>query len=124
MNDFTEGKNIISIKYTVRKHEPLIPDLLSVHALSGCDTVPMYFGIGKKKALKVAGTMKLSSLGKTDVTKDQYLSESRKFVAACYGAKYEKSSKNRYKQLLEYIKYFEDKSLVLNSFFQNVIISP
>ena len=100
MTDFTEGKNIISINDTVKKHKPLIPELLSVHALSGCDTVPMYFGIGKKKALKVAATLKLSFLGEIDATEDQYLSESRKFIAACYSAKYESSSKNRYIQLL------------------------
>ena len=95
MVDFTEDKNIISIKDTVKKHTVLIPRLLSALAISGCDTVPMYYGIGKRKAFNVAGKLKLSFLGQLEATEYQYLSESRKFVAACYSAKNETSSKNR-----------------------------
>ena len=32
---------------TVKKHTVLIPGLVSVYAKSGCDTVPIYYGIGK-----------------------------------------------------------------------------
>ena len=49
--DFTEGKNIISIKDTVKKYKVLILGLLSEHAISGCDTAPIYYGIGKKRKL-------------------------------------------------------------------------
>ena len=59
MADFTEGKNIISVKDTVKKHKVLISGLLSVHAKSGCDTVPINYGIGRKKVLDVAGKVKL-----------------------------------------------------------------
>ena len=39
---------------TVKKHKVLIPGLVSVYAKSGCDTVPIYYGIGNEKALNVA----------------------------------------------------------------------
>ena len=32
---------------TVKKHKVLIPGLVSVYAKSGCDTVSIYYGIGK-----------------------------------------------------------------------------
>ena len=37
MAEFSEGKSIISIKDSVKTHNQLIPDLLSVHAPTGCD---------------------------------------------------------------------------------------
>ena len=39
---------------TVKKHKVLISGLVSVYAKSGCDTVPIYYGIGNEKALNVA----------------------------------------------------------------------
>ena len=42
MANFKEVKNIISIKDTVKKHKVLIPGLLSLHAISDCDTAPIY----------------------------------------------------------------------------------
>ena len=36
--EFSEGKSIISIKDSVKTHNQLIPDSLSVHALTGCDS--------------------------------------------------------------------------------------
>ena len=39
---------------TVKKHKVLILGLVSVYAKSGCDTVPIYYGIGNEKALNVA----------------------------------------------------------------------
>ena len=37
---------------TVKNEEQIAHDQLAYHALSGCDTVACYFGIGKVKALK------------------------------------------------------------------------
>ena len=70
--------------------------LLSTHALSGCDTAVKMFGIEKKETLKVASKLPLAFLSQEEASKDQYLSESRKFVAGCYGAKNESSSNSRY----------------------------
>ena len=54
MPSFSEARSIISIRDTVKTHKQLIPNTLSAHALTGCDTVPMMYGIGKKKAISVA----------------------------------------------------------------------
>ena len=95
MADFNEKKSITSIRDSVENHRQLIPNLLYVHALTGCDTVPMLYGIGKKKAINIAKKLPLSYLGQEDASDEQYLSESKRFIAACYGAKCESSSKNR-----------------------------
>ena len=42
----------IDIKATVIEHNNIIPNLLSAHALSGCDTTACYFGIGKGTVVK------------------------------------------------------------------------
>ena len=49
MTNFTEGKNIISLKDTGRNHEVMIPGLLSIHAISDCNTVPMFYGVARKE---------------------------------------------------------------------------
>ena len=95
MADFSEKNRIISINESVENNKLLIPSLLSLHALTGCDTVAMLYGIGKKKAINIAKKYPLSYLGQECASPDQYLSESKKFIAACYGAKFESSSKNR-----------------------------
>ena len=46
------GRSVIYICSTVKNEEQIAHDLLACHALSGCDTVACYFGIGKVKALK------------------------------------------------------------------------
>lgn len=46
-------RGVIDIDATVNANPLIIPNLLAAHALSGCDTVASYFGIGKGKALKV-----------------------------------------------------------------------
>ena len=46
MDDFKGAKNIISIMQTVEKHCDLVNSLIPVHALIGCDKVPMMLGIG------------------------------------------------------------------------------
>ena len=47
------GRAIIDIDATVRKSMHIIPVLLAVHAISGCDVVASYFNIGKGIVLKV-----------------------------------------------------------------------
>ena len=43
---------VIDIKATVHVHHSIITNLLAAHALSGCDTIASYFGIGKGTVLK------------------------------------------------------------------------
>ena len=41
------GRSIINIAETVKKHCQILPNLLPAHALTGCDTVACHFGVGK-----------------------------------------------------------------------------
>ena len=50
MSEFSKRRTIISIRDTVKNHKQLTPGLLSVHALTGRDTVPMMHDIGKKES--------------------------------------------------------------------------
>ena len=67
MADFTEGKNIISIKDIVKNHKVFIIGWFSAHAVSSCDTVPIYCRIGKKTAFIAA---KKLFLGQEKATQD------------------------------------------------------
>ena len=96
MEDFIEGKSLISIRKTVEKHKDLIPSLLTVHTLTGCDTVPKMFGIGKGKALNVMKKCTLQCLGDKDTSYTNFMEESKKFVTYCYGMTEVSSSRNRF----------------------------
>ena len=48
-----QNRTVIDIDATVENHLSVVPHLLSAHALTGCDTVASYYGIGKGMALKV-----------------------------------------------------------------------
>ena len=45
-------RTVVDIGKTVLKHSEIVERILPVHALSGCDTVASYFGIGKTTVLK------------------------------------------------------------------------
>ena len=61
-----------------------------MHTLSGCDSVPTMYGIGKGKALEAAKIHALQNLGNFDANV-----ESKRFIARCYEQKETSSSKNR-----------------------------
>ena len=94
MASFGESKSIISISKTVEE-QPIISSLIGVHALSGCDSVPALFGIGKTKALGVSKKMELNFIRQRDSKIEDVLLEGRQFVAGCYGLKGTDSSVNR-----------------------------
>ena len=49
---FLEGtgsnRNVIDIGKTAEKQKDVVPSLLAAHVLSGCNSVPMLYGLGKK----------------------------------------------------------------------------
>ena len=63
LEDFSADKTLISISKSVAENTSLIPSLLSAHALTGCDTVPIMFGIGKTKLINIVKTFPLKYLG-------------------------------------------------------------
>ena len=106
MEGFKEKKNVISIKDSVKKHIEVIPQVLSLHALTGCDSVPMMYRVGKKKALSIIRKSTLLYLGDETADEDQYMNECKKFVAACYNGKHTSSTDNRYVCYLSIINKF------------------
>ena len=59
MDAFTDYNKLISMSKSVAANENVIPSLIALHALSGCDSVPMMFGLGKSKALKAVSKVPL-----------------------------------------------------------------
>ncbi len=68
------GRHALDINATSEANKSIVPGLLAAHAISGCDTVASYYGIGKGKALKVLkkGQYELSLLGDTSLPMSQY----------------------------------------------------
>ena len=64
----TSSRKLIDIKETVAKHKNVISNIVSAHALSGCDTVSGLYGIGKSTVFKVLKAGKqLKLLGDPDI---------------------------------------------------------
>ena len=86
MQSLVKGRPSINIKETVLKHASLVPSILAVHALSGCDSVAATYGIGKATAVKIARQgHTLFKLGNLTATLTDVVNEATCFMAACYG---------------------------------------
>ena len=78
---------IINIGETIKKHTDIISSLLHAHALTGCDTVGSYHGIGKATAVKVLQSgFRFEHLGDPNADIDLVVKEATRFIAACYNA--------------------------------------
>ena len=63
----------------------MVPSILAGHALSGCDTVPQFFGIGKKTVIKQLRTHQLAKHGEASILHTELFLECKEFITACYG---------------------------------------
>ena len=82
----TSSRKLIDIKETVAKHKNVISNIVSAHALSGCDTVSGFYGIGKSTVFKVLKAGKqLKLLGDSDTPLTCLYNESARFLSSCYG---------------------------------------
>ena len=82
------GRCCIDIKATYIKHRAIVPDLLGIHAISGCDSVAATYGIGKVTALTVASkAYRLDLLGDVVAQVTQVIEQAKEFMVACYGVK-------------------------------------
>ena len=52
MDSPVRDRAVLDIRQTTPKHTHIPTDLLSAHAISGCDTVAGYFGIDKGTVIK------------------------------------------------------------------------
>ena len=95
MDPFSRGSRLISIKKSVNDKQHIMPSLAALHLISGCDTVPMMFGVGKVKSLKVVEKVPLTHIGKVNAELEEVIDEGKRFVVKCYGQIETSSSKNR-----------------------------
>ena len=72
-----------------------MPSLVALGAISGCDTVPVMFGIRKVKSLKVAEKVPLVHIGEVNAELEEVTDKGKRFVMKCYGQVEPSSSKNR-----------------------------
>ncbi len=89
MQSPSRGRHVIDINASSQANLSIVPGLLAAHALTGCDTVASYYGIGKGKALKVLrmGQYSLSLMGNTNIPMSQYgklIEQASRFIMACY----------------------------------------
>ena len=125
MIPFASTAQVTDIRETVLKHSSIIPYLLSLHSLTGCDTVPSFKGIGKPKALKVLKEGILPpELGLGNPSYD----EATKFIAKCYHVREEVANmsaarypvwRSKTKSKIKSIK-LEDLPPTTKCFIQNV----
>ena len=101
MESTSRSRSSIDIGATEAKHSDIVPQLIAAHAVSGCDTVGCYHGIGKTKVVKaLSAGIQLNHLGDPKASLDDVMKESTNFIGACYGQKCEPSdtmSSIRYK---------------------------
>ena len=76
-------KAIVDIKATLSKHSEIVENLLPAHAITGCDTVASYYGLGKGSVINVlkAG-YELSAIGNMDAPFQQVLHQATSFISA------------------------------------------
>ena len=79
-----QGRSVIDIKATTVQYVDIIPNLLAGHALSGCDTVAGYFGIGKKKMFTTIKQHSLSLLGDFEAPWSEVVKQATQFTLATY----------------------------------------
>ena len=86
MQSPVHGRCCIDIRATYKKHNTIAPDLLSIYAISGCDTVAATYGIGKITALNIASKgYHLHLLGDKSADISKVVEQATSFMAACYG---------------------------------------
>ena len=78
-------RTVIDLAATVKRHAAIISQLLAAHALSGCDTVARFSGLGKATVIKhLQKGHKLEQLGQLNAALPDVIAEASSFVAACY----------------------------------------
>ena len=86
MQSLVYGRSSVDIRASFQKHRSKAPDLPRIHAISGCDTVACFYGIGKVTALKVASEgYQLGSLGCETAALSDVSKQATSFIAKCYG---------------------------------------
>ena len=84
MDALADDGKLISTNKSVAANRKVIPSLIALHALYGCDLVSM-FCIGKLKPMKAVNKVPLKYLRNVNANLEEVIPEEKKFVAKCYG---------------------------------------
>ena len=101
MESTSRSRPSTDIGATVAKHSGIVPQFIAAHAVSRCDTVGCYHGIGKTNVVKaLSAGIELNHSEDPKASLDDVMKESTHFIGACYGQKCDPSdtmSSIRYK---------------------------
>ena len=84
MENFNPGKTVISIRQTAERNRGHFPSLIPLHALTGCDTAPKLYGIGKAKALAALKKHTLKYVEDSSADIEDVEMEGRSFIAQVF----------------------------------------
>ena len=88
MESCSKNRAIIDVNEVVKKHSKIMPNLLGAHAITGCDTVSCFAGIGKTTVFKKLEAFPDSlKLGDTSTSLEDITASCLDFVATLYGQK-------------------------------------
>ena len=80
------GYTVIDVNAVVQQHASIIPNLLAVHALIGCDTTSSIAGVGMAMAFKrLEGFNEPLQIGEADILADAVYTSCERYVCALYG---------------------------------------
>ena len=98
MQGTSEERSIYDIRDSVLSNKDIVSFLIAAHALSGCDTVAQFHGVGKLSILKrFSDGKKLSSLECCNANMNDVFAEATRFISDCYGFPDESMTKCRIK---------------------------
>lgn len=75
------------IGLSAASHSDITGSLLAFHALTGCDSVPGYYGSGKVGTLQLLRRRKLTKIGKKSSSREDVLREGKCFLSEAYKTK-------------------------------------
>lgn len=85
MESCSESHSLININEVIRVHRDIMPNILAAHALTGCDTVSSFAGVGKATAFKRLKTFNgLLKLGDLSATKEEITESCLQFTSMLY----------------------------------------
>ena len=90
MESTGKERALVDIEATVKAHTNVVPHLLAMHCISGCDTMAQFFGVGKGTALRAINAgFHLNSLGDLKRSLTEVYFEATRFIGKCYGVNVE-----------------------------------
>ena len=78
-------KMLLTLEKQLRNKKDVVPSLLAVHALSGYESMPKFYGLGKKLVCSLLQKYPLQHFGEASANISDVIQEGKTFIAAHYG---------------------------------------